>query len=565
MERWMEVGLNKMLEAIRAAFLNCDKDGFIKNFDIDVVTKFYVEKLFDNFTFYRVIECFYKIVEIDISKGMECRVEYLLLYENDKKEILQFQMEIEETENSGFIIAEIKILNVYKAFNLQKERLPTEKIQELLAYGRADIPFEELAKLAKGLKDPLPPQIYERVLNKSIRYRLTHPEIENAVILSMIMSKRGIALAKRVSDKDKLKELKKLNTLLDNVFIHKTYKEIRNQDKKNFPARELSLEPVVADIDELLFQYESQGMERMDIKCSEIAPLYAAIFQLSGYPVEKSIMLLLPFHYMNYIEIDDKFYIVDVNHIVEMDSGRIYGGYDTLSGCVTAEYYIDQFGNTNMPQEIYKAILYKMQKRLPTMQLLYKPQVKNLFPAEEAAHFGDYLQLNGETEIHRCIINKIFELSKEYPFSVYTWAKYCYRTIFVTYPQVYISYSLARKECVDFAELIKSKEELFNWMHGFLKQQSIYSGEDRIMTADQVLRYQCGGSFDRAIFIYTILKLSKVIKEGTVIFTYSDAYVHFSIDKSSYLYDAVSLTEVSCIGKKILLQFNELEAFSEWC
>ncbi len=560
----MEVNLNTMLEAIRIAFLKRDRDGFMKNFDIDIVSKFYVEKLFEKFTFYRVVQCSYKISEVDISKEMKCRVEYFLSYENDKKEILQFQMEIEETENSGCIIAEVKILNIYKAFNLEKERLSTKQIQELLAYEQADIPFEDMIKLAKESRDPLSPKTYERALNKSIRYRLTHPEIENAIILSVIMSKRGIALAKKIKDKDKLKELKKLNTFLDNVFVHKTYKEIRNKDKSTFPARELSLESVVANIDELLFQYETQDGKRVDIKCSEIAPLYAAIFRLTGFPIEKSIMLLLPFHYMNYIEIDDKFYIVDVNHIVEMDPERIYGGYDTLSGCVTVEYYIDQFGNTNMPKEIYDSVLYKMQKQLPTMQLLPQPQIKNVFPAEGVTDFEQYLELNDLLEIQCCIIKKTFELSSEYPFSAYTWAKYCYRTIFVTYPQTYICYSLARKECIEFSELIKTKEELFVWMQGSLKQQSIYSGKDQIMTADQVLQYQCGGSFDRAVFIYTILKLSKVIEEGNIIFTYSNAYVRFRMDKSSYLYDAASLNQVSCIEKRILLQFNELEAFSEW-
>lgn len=564
MDDKLEIGLKTMLESIRISFLNRDVEGFMKNFDIDVISKYYVEKLFENYTFYRIIECSYEVISTNVTEVINTIVHYSLSYENDKKEILQFQIEIEKTKNDDYVIAEAKILNIYKAFKSNKEDLSKDQIEGILSYNETDICFDDMIELAKKSKDPLPPKTYERALHKSIRYRLTHPEIENAIILSTIMSKRSIALAKKIKDEEQLTTLKKLNAIFDCVFVHKSYKEIRNQDKSIFPVRELSLEPVSANIDELLFQYEMQNGERIDIKCSEIAPFYAAIFRLVGIPLERSVMLLLPFHYMNYIEIDDKFYIVDVNHIVEMDPERIYGGYDTLSGCATAEYYIDQFGNTNMQKKLYESVLYKMHKQLLAMQLLHEPKFKDLLPVEEALNLEQNLDLNDEFKTQHYIVNKIFELSSKYPLSPYTWAKYCYHTIFVTYPQTYISYSLDIKKCKEFASMIKTKEQLFDWMLRTLKEQSIYSAKDQIMTADQVLQYECGGRFDRAIFIYTILALSKVIEEGNVIFTNENAYVQFVIDKNSYLYDATSLTQVKCIDEKILLQFNEINALCEW-
>lgn len=539
-----------MLESIRLSFLNRDKEEFMKNFDIDVISKFYVEKLFKNYSYYSIVECSYQVMSENI-------VEYYLTYGNGKKEILQFQIEIEKNKINESVIAEAKILNVYKAFNFHKKELSQNQLQEILSYEKGSICFDNLIQLAKKCRDPLSSRIYERALHKSIRYRLTHPEIENAIILSTMMSNRAIALAKKVNNENPLIMLERINTVFDSVFVHKSYKEIRNKDKSTFPARELSLEPVVANIDELLFQYEMQGGKRIDIKCSEIALFYAAIFRLTGIPLEKSIMLLLPFHYMNYLEIGDKFYIIDVNHIVEMDSTRIYGGYDTLSGCATAEYYIDQFGNTNMPETLYESVLYKMQKQLPTMQLLYQPQFRDIFPTEEVFDMEQGL-------IQQDIINKFFELSSKYPLSSYTWAKYCYHTIFVTYPQTYISYSLDKKECQEFADGIKTKEELFAWMQNSLAERSIYSAKDQIMTADQVLQYLCGGKFDRAIFMYTILVLGRLIEKGNIIFTYENAYVQFTVDGNSYLYDAASLTPVNSTEGKRLLELNETSAICEW-
>ncbi|MDE6252894.1 MAG: hypothetical protein K2M78_09720 [Lachnospiraceae bacterium] len=554
--------LKTMLESIGKSFLIRDKSQFIINFDIDIISKYYIERLFENYTFYKIKECSYKIIKYNTVKEINLMVHYFLSYESDKKEILQFEIEVQKNKDGKCIIIEAKIINIYKAFNLKKQELSKEQIEQLLSYNKENISFNDMVELAKKSKDPLTHKIYERALNKSIRYRLTHPEIESAIILSAIMSKRTIALAKRINDENQQLVMKKINTVFNSIFIHKSYKEIRNKDKSTFPARELSLEAVSANIDELFFEYEMQRGKKVDIRCSEIAHLYAAIFRLTGFKFKESILLMLPFHYMNYIEIDDKFYIIDVNHIVEMNSERIYGGYNTLSGCATAEYYIDQFGNTNMEKELYESILNKMHNKLPSMQLLHKPKFKNYIPMEEIEFKG--LNLDNELETQTYIYNKIFELSGKYPLSAYTWAKYCYHTIFVTYPQTYVSYSLSRNECIEFARTIKSKEELFGWMFTTLSEESIYSASDQIMTADQILKYKCGRKFDRAIFIYTILLLGKFIEEGSIIFTYENAYVQFIIDKEYYLYDAASLTQKDNTDGKLLIKFNEDNSLCEW-
>ncbi|MDE6233971.1 MAG: hypothetical protein K2M60_11595, partial [Lachnospiraceae bacterium] len=55
--------LKTMLESIGKSFLIRDKSQFIINFDIDIISKYYIERLFENYTFYKIKECSYKIIK----------------------------------------------------------------------------------------------------------------------------------------------------------------------------------------------------------------------------------------------------------------------------------------------------------------------------------------------------------------------------------------------------------------------------------------------------------------------------------------------------------------------
>jgi hypothetical protein len=180
--------------------------------------------------------------------------------------------------------------------------------------------------------------VYVRNICKSVRYRLSNPEVECGAVIADLLSLRTFVLADFVRDRDEKFALMKLNAAFDSIFRHRSYKEVRHKDKLHFPLKELSLEPML-NMDELFAAYDPGSADKVEIRCTEIASIYSAVCRVLGFGFERNGILLLPFHYMNYIKLPHDAFVIDVNQIMKMSTSRICGGYSEVAGIVSPPFF----------------------------------------------------------------------------------------------------------------------------------------------------------------------------------------------------------------------------------
>lgn len=534
-------------------------DLFLSYFDISVVEIYYLKNFFLNYTKDSVKRCNYQlnnitassfelIIEIIYKLNYTEKIKFINTYSIDK--ILKITKTVYECVTGH--------INVYTStkqkskilYNLNN--IDTGKVEYSLSN------YNCLMEIQSKTKEPKYDSCFSRALSGSIRYRVSNPIIDCAIVLSNILSPRLQRLIFFQSYSNKFDILKSANQNFGIMFKHKSYDNYYKV-KKNFPFRELSLEPAHNNFDELLFLFLKGANRPIDIMCSEISPLYAAWFFLSDLTEKQQFVISLPFHYMNYVKIFNSNYLIDVNTITCINNKRVYKSYNKMTGINTSQYYINQNGYTNIEYNDYINWKNYSKEHLKCFNFdcNYKPW--DVVSIKDSKKLPTIFSKNkSQKELVKQVYNNAYIL----PQSSNTWAKYVHQSIIVGYPQCYIQQGLNDSRLFNYAKIITSENNLLIEINK-LKDDSIFCLPYQIMTIRQILDYRIGFQKEKMLLYYCVIKHNNWIKNGYVVITSTNSYVCYKSKDDSIKIMSTHGNNNKITGD-IYIIWNDKEHYSLW-
>ena len=555
--------LQELGDALRAGEI----EGFMKWFRLTSISDYYMRRWFRGYAVKKAppAECRVKIENLTpLSGSLQQGVIVIdLFYEAYESERAHFKVDLQKDERSpAFFITSCTIHMNAKDW-LDEPATPVPFVIPRSQDRRETIDTgwwekSELSEIAYSSRDHLKESLYARAVPKSIRFRRSHPEIDSAAYLSDLMTLRLCQLAFSLKSDDITAMAKGLHAFGQKALIPKTYDNFGGENQPDFPARELSLLPLF-NVDEI-FAGEKAG-QPVIASCVEISSFYASMLRLGGIDPLQVFIVIQPFHYFTLFKLPRGYYIMSFNEVLPMSPNRLYGDTD-VTRIVSPVYFLDEAGQTNMPDQVLSATRDFFQEGVPVFSIPTAADKADTLPFE--AEFPlRALDFNSPLELHTTLRKQVFTMSRKYPASPFTWAKYSYQTLLVNQPQAYVTWSLNAPASKNFAQETGSLETLFTWMQTHLKAGSIFQEPDRIMTADQVLRHRQGTPKDRALFVFAIAKLMKVIQSGGISLTSAGSYVvcDEGIQPRS-IYDAQTLQKVSRITGRLILAFDNLHVYN---
>lgn len=542
------------------AIQNQDKQAFMKYFSLSVVDEFYLETFFENYTDSPVRACHYRTRLINKSQF------WILLeitYENGERERVQFINTYDS--NESIRITKVKFRCVSGHVEITTSKRLIESIRsELVKTARAGIEgslsdYQWLMDIQRNTREPDHQKQYARALSGSIRYRMSNPVIDCAIILANILSPRMRAVFYKYRENNLWSTLKKANQIFQTMFVHKSYDHV-SKDPRKFPFRELSLEPAHNNFDEWVQRYLDNGMQPSSIMCSEIAPLYTAWLSLAGIPEEKQFLISLPFHYMCYVCVNGRDYLIDVNTITCINQKKVYGSYNRMTGVMTPQYYVDQSGHTNMEFNTYEEWMNRLRSRLQCFRFesMYIPWDT----VQTGIDLPSVCSKTSDSVGQKALLSEIYQKAREQPESSYTWAKYVHQTMITGYPQCYIQHGLSDQMFKEFASSMQSEEQLMDAVRT-LKDGSLFALPYQLMTIRQILQYGMGHENEKMLLYYCVMRQKYWIRKGYLTITTQGAYVLYR-----NLVDKIQIQNLhgSCseIYGDIYIAWNEEEHYSKW-
>lgn len=134
--------------------------------------------------------------------------------------------------------------------------------------------------------------------------------------------------------------------------------------------------------------------------------------------------------------------------------------------------------------------------------------------------------------------------------------KYAYQSLYVKYPEYYLTASMRSSLPRDLAETINSVDDVYDWIENHVRFGSIFpDSESRIMTADQVLVFQQGSLKDQGVLAYTLFKYKGY--EPILFLTHVDAYV----EVDGKLYSFREKKYINQISEDVLFKLVMKEQF----
>jgi len=562
--------LGQMADDQARAFEAGDLAAFMHWFDLDLVSNYYMRRWFTGYAVKVAVpqKCRVQIqkVEFHAPDEIACQFVFHLSYAAFEEETVYFENLVrrclEPGNEGGWRISESSVELAQKAWPDQ----PNEQSFYSPAYGKSGSELSqepcwwegELADLARSSRDYLKPSLYARGLAKSTRYRSTHPEIDSAVLIANMASTRACRLAFSLGTTDPALYLQRLRDYGQQLMVGKNYEALRQANRSYFPAKELSLQTLYS-LDEVFAFRDRSPDHPVEVNCPEITAFYVSLLRLLGLHPWDSFVLIQPFHYLSFLQLARGYYILSGHEIIPMSQRRLYGDTE-VTRLVSPAFYLDQSGLSNMPTELVHQLQDLLHRCIPIFALPERNKDSDSLPLQ-AESFASLQTCATPEQLSGMIRQQMFHLSRCYPSSPFTWAKYAYQTLLVAQPQTYLAWSLKAPECKAFAQEQGNFESALGWMQHELSDGSIFEEPDRIMTADQVVRHQRGSARDRAIFLYTIARLLERARGGGVVLTNSRSYAVLSDMQGQVIYDCSSLQEVTAIEGKILLAFDEQESF----
>lgn len=411
--------------------------------------------------------------------------------------------------------------------------------------------FPEYLALACEASDPLPVTSYAKALPKTVRFREEHPEIECAAVLSNMMSFSVARLVPQVAAPDLLQLLANLYYFSQRtIAVHMTRPDRDNSWTSKLNAPWFGFDEIAA---------QQKGQEPLIGSCPSVMSLYLAILRLGGYGPLDVFQLRLHNHDVLLIQEQNTVFLLGPDKIVELTPRTLY--YTTqVYKVFTDTWFWTRFGKTNVEENIKEQFLRLLTPDASNMRFEYAlPRANTTQISLQSAPLLDSCW-DDPVDLHRTVKKQILHLSRRYPLSPFTWAKYAYQTLYVRKPEVYATWSLKNAIVTEMLQKYERRQDFFQFMSG-LNRSSIFLEDDRLMTADQVLRYRTGDCRAQALLLFTYLKMRER-RTAYVLFTRQGAYCACSTGKDWQFWDTVTLEPILRPEGEPVLAFDETSSYS---
>lgn len=544
------------------AFETGSVESFMQWFDLDLVSDYYMKRWFMGYAVKVAspLTCQVEIQDLQQRSADEvsCSFIFHLTYKTFEEETATFQNLLRSIpDQSGWRIMESYVQLKQKEWPDQPPMRPLSHIVSSYKGEQVIEPWweqNELTSIARASTDHLKASLYARAIAKSTRHRSTHPEIDSAVIAASMASTRACRLAFSFETTDPAFYLQQLHAYAPKLMVGKNYEDLRQANRSYFPARELSLQPLYA-LDEIFAFWDQNPQVPVEVNCPEITAFYVTMLRLLGLAPWHIFVLIQPFHYLSFLRLTRGYYILSGHDIIPMDPHRLYSDSE-VTRIVSPAFYLDQSGLTNMPVWLENRVKDGLATSLPIFSLPTGRDYSDTLPTDAEPTYSIRSTSTPE-QLSMAIRRHIFTMSKLYPASPFTWAKYVYQTLLVPQPQAYLIWSLKAPTCKTFAQQQSTFDAALGWMRENLTDGSIFEESDRIMTADQVINHRCGSAQDRAMLLYTAARLLNKAQAGGIVLTTKSCYVSLHNEDGQVIYDCQALQPVPTIEGKVNLAFDD--------
>jgi len=365
-----------------------------------------------------------------------------------------------------------------------------------------------LIEAAYDVNDPDSPLIYARAIARNIRFREAHPMLECASILSGIMSLKLVQLAASIFNNNKLKYLANVyNTTKDTVLV----KLIRDDRDNTWASKFLA--PWYG-FDEMLLFRDDKGL--ISGSCPSYMSLLAAMLRIGGYAANEVIQIRIGNQDALIVSINECNYLISSGKIEKLTIKSIYL-LKKINKIFSDYYFWTEQGLTNIDKDKIEFYKKSIASRMPIFDFSWNLNNKYIETYDlDHITLPNLLSNEDPVSLNEDIRKTIIGLSKKYPNSVFTWAKYASQTLYVSKPETYLCWSIQSQNVRSKVANWNSLDEIIEEIKEFLNI-SIFLESDRIMTADQVLRHKRGDDKSIALLIFCWFKLKKNNKSYVLI------------------------------------------------
>ncbi len=406
----------------------------------------------------------------------------------------------------------------------------------------------EYVSIAKSSADPLAAQTYARAVPRTVRFREAHPQIESAAILSDLMSLQVSELTAQVFDPDALQLMANLYQASQNRITMRVTRPDRGNTWYS------KLHAPWFNFDELLAQRGDQNL--VVGNCPSIMSFYFAVLRLGGYGPYDIFQLRLYNHDVLVARIGADVFLLCPDRVLELTPRMLYYT-TTITKVFTDQYYWTSLGSTNMGEMVRNGFLELLKEKLPRFEFKHPTTEGNLSSeAYQEPPFPSLRISRDPSRVNALIKKHVMQCSNRYPYSPFTWAKYAHQTLFVTKPETYATCSLQGPLTRATVRQYSTQREFFQAVQGF-EFESIFCENDRLMTADQVIRYKTGDIRARALLLFSFIILKQEAEVGFVLFTDQSAYCIVADGKKWRVWDAARCGAVSSPEGKLILAFDD--------
>lgn len=400
-------------------------------------------------------------------------------------------------------------------------------------------------ELVRTSHDPLPINTYAKAIARTVRYREEYPEIECASVLSNMMSASVAKIASQLTGASLL-----------HIFAHmyeivQTYFDVNPTNAERGNAWQSKLNVPWFGFDEISAFGRQQG--RFVGSCPSMMSLYMAVLRLAGFGPDQVLQLRLHNHDVLIVKINTDVFLFAPDKVVPLSERTPYYSR-RLYRVFTDSWYWTHFGTTNLEPASIGSFLSPLNKAHTffTTSITSSLNFSSSLPFEEGWQRESVLS---SLDLHRHVVSHVLYTSQRYPQSPFTWAKYAYQTILVPMPQVYAAWSLQNTIIRSYLQKYNSEDEIIKDLRTFGKA-SIFLEQERIMTADQVLRHRTGDPYAHALLLWAILKILHNTS-SCVLLTDQGAYCLQYQQKHWRIWDASNLSLVEHPAGYPLLIFDD--------
>lgn len=394
--------------------------------------------------------------------------------------------------------------------------------------------------------DPLHSSLYAKAIARTVRSREEHPELECAAILADMLSVSVHALARQIGAHNPLEVLAHLYTASQEQV---TFSLTRSERNNTWHSK---LHAPWYGFDEML---GSQTNEHISGSCPSLMSFYAALLRLNIFSPLHIFQLRLHNHDVLLIKIQQEIFLLCLDKLVKVNTKTLYYT-NRVYKVFNDTWYFTGFGATNLDEKTRTSFLDIWDKK--ETPFLFNNTVisryEHIQPFDAALH-----AIDNRSSYHH-LKKRVLQFSRDYPFSTFTWAKYAYQTLYVSKPETYALWSLQTNLLAPF---------LLNYTHlqplildiARYKNNSLFFENDRIMTADQVIRHKMGDAQSKALLLFAAVKKMRNT-DTCVLLTDQSSYCIWLDEKRWVFWDMAQMKEVREPEGHLLLAFDDTGSYS---